>query len=78
MPADNPAAIDINASGGFVTEPTPDAAERATTWLVELAKDDEAVEVIGRRTRVVAEQKFEAESIADSFESVISAATPER
>ena len=78
MPGDNPAAIDIHASGGFVTEPTSEAAERATTWLVDLAKDPEAVEVIGRRTRVVAEQKFEAESIADSFEAVITTAAPEK
>jgi glycosyltransferase involved in cell wall biosynthesis len=75
MPADNPAAIDILASGGFVTEPTAEAAERCTTWLVELVKDPDAIAEIGRRTRVVAEQKFEAESITDQFETVLQTAT---
>ena len=75
MPADNPAATDILASGGFVTEPTSEAAERSTTWLAELVKDPDAVAEIGRRTRVVAEQKFEAESITDQFETVLQTAT---
>jgi glycosyltransferase involved in cell wall biosynthesis len=75
MPADNPAATDIRASGGFVTEPDAEAAERSTSWLVELVKDPDAVADIGRRTRKVAEQKFEAESITDSFETVLTTAT---
>jgi hypothetical protein len=78
MPADNPAAVDILSSGGFVTEPTSEAAEQATHWLLDLAKDDDAVRAIGLRTRAVAEQKFESESITDSFEAVITGATPSR
>ena len=75
MPADNPAATDIQASGGFVTEPDAEAAERSTSWLVELVKDPDAVAEIGRRTRRVAEQKFEATSITDRFETVLQTAT---
>lgn len=79
MPGDNPAATDIHASGGFVTEPTSDAAEEATSWLIDLLKDDNAVGAIGRRTRSVAEQKFESEAITDRFEGVLSgSSTPGR
>jgi colanic acid biosynthesis glycosyl transferase WcaI len=78
MPDDNPAAADIEASGGFVTEPTSEAAKRATVWLVDLVKDRDSIAEIGRRTRAVAEQKFEAESITDRFESVITTAAMER
>ena len=78
MPADNPAATDIMASGGFVTEPDrrgggalrPRGSPSSST-------DPDAVAEIGRRTRVVAEQKFEAESITDQFETVLQTATAE-
>ena len=75
MPADNPAATDIRASGGFVTEPGANAAELSADWLAELVKDPEGMAEIGQRTRLVAEQKFEAGSITDRFEAVLQTAT---
>ncbi len=75
MPADNPAATDIRASGGFVTEPGANAAELSADWLAELVKDAEGMAEIGQRTRLVAEQKFEAGSITDRFEAVLQTAT---
>ena len=75
MPADNPAATDIRASGGFVTEPGANAAELSADWLAELVKDADGMAEIGQRTRLVAEQKFEAGSITDRFEAVLQTAT---
>lgn len=71
MPGDNPAATDILASGGFVTEPDAESAERSTTWLLDLVKDPDSVTEIGRRTRAVAEDKFESGAITDRFEDVL-------
>jgi colanic acid biosynthesis glycosyl transferase WcaI len=71
MPSDNPAAADITACGGFVDEPTPDGARRAATWLAEHAADAATRDQIGKRTRGVAEEKFDPHRITRAFESVI-------
>lgn len=71
MPTDNPAAADIAACGGYVDEPTPDGARRAARWLVDHADDPAQRAQIGKRTRAVAEEKFNPDRIVDAFEAVI-------
>ena len=71
MPPGNPAAADIEACGGFVDEPTPEGARRAAAWLSEQAADPAARDQIGKRTRGVAEEKFDPDRITTAFETVI-------
>jgi colanic acid biosynthesis glycosyl transferase WcaI len=71
MPADNPAAIDIVDSGGFVADPTDVGAKSATEWLSELAAQRGQVEKIGHRTRAIAEQKFDVDEVARSFDAIL-------
>lgn len=75
MPADNPAAIDIVDSGGFVAEPTEIGVRSAAMWLAELAGDPSLISDIGIRTRATAERKFDVEQVTRQFEDVLTAAT---
>jgi colanic acid biosynthesis glycosyl transferase WcaI len=79
MPADNPAALDIKESGGFVAEPTDVGAKSATAWLTELAADRALVTQIGHRTRSIAEQKFDVDQVARDFDEILTDAVgPQR
>ena len=71
MPADNPAAADIEACGGYVDDPTPHGARRASRWLVELGGAHARQAEIGRRTRSIAEEKFDLDDIAARFVAVL-------
>lgn len=71
MPGDNPAAIDIKDSGGFVADPSDVGAKSATAWLSELAADRALVEQIGHRTRTIAEQKFDVDGVARQFDAIL-------
>jgi glycosyltransferase involved in cell wall biosynthesis len=71
MPADNPAAANIEACGGYVDEPTAHGARRAARWLVELVGDPARQAEIGRRSRSIAEQKFDLDDIAARFVAVL-------
>ncbi len=71
MPADNPAAIDIAATGGFVAEPDAIGITSAVDWLVALAADRERITAIGSATRERAEQQFDAEQVGDRFAAMI-------
>ncbi len=71
MPMDNPAAADITTCGGFVDMPTPAGAQRAANWLAENAAAPSTRAQIGRRTRGVAEEKFDPDRITSAFEAVI-------
>ena len=71
MPTDNPAAADIATCGGFVDEPTSAGARRAAAWLSEQAADLSSRDQIGKRTRSVAEEKFDPDRITSAFEAVI-------
>lgn len=73
MPADNPAAIDIDSSGGFVADPTGDGARAGATWLVTLSTDPAARAEIGVRTRNTAEEKFDVDKVASQFETIMGA-----
>lgn len=74
MPADNPAAADIRAAGGFVSTPDASGVRAAIGWLRTLASDPEQREQVGMRTRRLAEEKFGIEPITDQFVAVIDAA----
>ncbi|MBC7632960.1 glycosyltransferase family 4 protein [Aeromicrobium sp.] len=71
MPSDNPAALDIAESGGFVAEPTDIGAKSASTWLSELASEPGLVTQIGTRTRSIAEQKFDVDKVGATFDRIL-------
>lgn len=75
MPADNPAALDIKESGGYVVEPTDLGAKSASTWLIELSGDTALIEDIGRRTRAMAEAKFDVAGVTARFEEILKSST---
>jgi glycosyltransferase involved in cell wall biosynthesis len=70
MPANNPAAADIEASGGFTAGPDAAGAAAAASWLVTTAADD-GFDGIGRAARKLAEERFGIERITDDFEAVL-------
>ena len=71
MPADNPAAEDILAAGGFVASPDAEGVRQSIEWLTSLVDEPELIEQIGRRARLLAEEKFGVEPITDRFVAVI-------
>ena len=73
MPADNPAAGDIRACGGFVGDPTSAGAAAGAEWLSEIADQAGYRADIGRRTRSIAEERFDPVRITDRFEGVLAA-----
>ena len=74
MPADNPAAVDIERVGGCVVEPDHDAVAGAVTWLEGLSCDRERMTELGGRSREYAVQQFGIDSIAKRFLAVIESA----
>jgi len=74
MPADNPAALDIRDSGGFVADPTDVGAKAGAGWLADLTGDRTAQADIGQRTRATAERKFDVDKVAREFEQILGAA----
>ena len=75
MPADNPAAVDIEGVGGYVVEPDHDGVATAVTWLEGLSSDPERMTELGGRSRELAVQRFGIEAIAKRFMAVIDDAT---
>jgi glycosyltransferase involved in cell wall biosynthesis len=71
MPSDNPAAADIAATGGLVVDPDDWGVAEAAKWIAALAGDDDRIRDIGVRTRRVAEEKFDADTISAQFETII-------
>ncbi|MCW2750394.1 MAG: glycosyltransferase WbuB [Aeromicrobium sp.] len=78
MPADNPAALDNNESGGFVADPTDLGAKSACAWLTELASQPSLVTQIGQRTRSIAEQKFDVDKVTAKFNEIFAGAVAQR
>ncbi len=74
MPADNPAADDITATGGLVATPDASGVRSATQWIAGLVADPELIETTGKSARRLAEDKFGIEPITDQFVSVIEGA----
>lgn len=71
MPSDNPAAADITDCGGMVADPTDAGVVAAVDWLTLLADDRERQTMIGKRTRELAERKFQADDVAAKFEKIL-------
>ncbi|GAA3518765.1 glycosyltransferase family 4 protein [Aeromicrobium panaciterrae] len=75
MPQDNPAAADILETGGHVAAPDGDGAKGSVTWLGELHADRDLVTTIGRRSREIAEKKFDINTVGQQFETILESAT---
>lgn len=73
MPANNPAANDIRECGGYVGDPTSAGAAGGADWVAEIADDTARRTAIGRRTRGIAEERFDPDRITDRFEGVLAA-----
>jgi glycosyltransferase involved in cell wall biosynthesis len=71
MPADNPAAGDIRDCGGYVDDPTTAGAAGGAEWVAKIADQSSERTDIGRRTRGVAEERFDPDRITDRFERVL-------
>ena len=71
MPADNPAAVDIESVGGCVVEPDQDGMATAVAWLEALSQDPQRSAELGRRGRELAVQRFGIDTIAKRFMAVI-------
>lgn len=71
MPADNPAAEDILATGGFVATPDAAGVKQSVAWLAQLIDDPELIKQTGRKARILAEDKFGVVPITDRFVAVI-------
>lgn len=70
MPADNPAALDIETVGGCVVEPDSDGIAQAVAW-VEATHSSECLTTLGERSRTLAVERFGIDSIAKRFTDVI-------
>lgn len=75
MPADNPAAVDIESVGGYVIEPDQGGIADAAAWLETLSKDPDRRVHLGNRSRELAVQRFGIDAIAKRFMAVIDEAT---
>lgn len=73
MPAGNPAANDIRECGGYVGDPTSDGVAGGADWVAEIAGDPAHRTTIGKRTRSIAEERFDPDRITDRFEGVLAA-----
>ncbi|ORB55047.1 hypothetical protein BST42_09770 [Mycolicibacterium rhodesiae] len=74
MPAHNPAANDIAAAGGLVAPPTPEGVAHAVEWLASISNDPASRAQLGIRSRMLAEQRFDINKIADQFYDLLVAA----
>lgn len=71
MPEDNPAAADIRSAGGHVAPPDREGVKNSVAWLAELHADREKVTRIGRRSREIAEMKFDVNTVAQRFDTIL-------
>jgi hypothetical protein len=65
----------VQAAGGFVGEPSKEGAQAAGDWLAEVARDPEGLLTLGKRSRALAESRFDIDRITDEFETVLAAAS---
>jgi glycosyltransferase involved in cell wall biosynthesis len=71
VPEGNPAALDVLAAGGCVAPPTSAGAAHAAGWLAGIENDPAALQALGRRARVLAEERFDIVRIGDEFEQIL-------
>ncbi len=70
LPADNPCASDIVEAGGRVVPPDDEGVREASRWLADLDDDWTLAEALGRRSRALAEEKFDVDSAVDAFSAL--------
>lgn len=73
MPADNPAAQLVGATGGLVHSPDEAHLAVASSEVVALLRDQDRRTQIGTASRRLAEERFAIIGIADQFEKVLQA-----
>ena len=71
VPEGNPAALDVVQAGGCVAPPTSAGAVEAAVWLAAIRSDKAALELLGRRARTLAEERFDIELIGNEFEKIL-------
>ena len=71
VPEGNPAALDVVQAGGCVAPPTSAGAVAAAGWLAGIRNDKAALQILGRRARALAEQRFDIERIGDEFDEIL-------
>jgi glycosyltransferase involved in cell wall biosynthesis len=71
VPEGNPAALDVLEAGGCVAPPTSAGAVDAAGWLAGIKSDRAALQMLGRRSRALAERRFDIETIGDEFEEIL-------
>ena len=71
VPNGNPAAEDVAAAGGFVGAPSHAGTQAAAAWLADVTRDAEALAVLGKRSRALAESRFDIARITDEFVEVL-------
>jgi len=71
MPQDNPAASDIEQTGGLVVPPTTQGVAEAADWIASLAQDRGRIVEVGQRSRELAEARFDAEKVATTFDQIL-------
>jgi putative colanic acid biosynthesis glycosyltransferase WcaI len=74
MPADNPAAVDIERVGGCVVRPHHNGLTRAVAWLEALSADPIRMTALGQQGRELAVERFGIDAITKRFIEVIDAA----
>ena len=71
VPDGNPAALDVMEAGGCVAPPTSAGAVAAAGWLAGICDDKAAQQMLSRRARTLAEQRFDVDRIGDEFEEIL-------
>ena len=71
MPEGNPASADILMAGGHAAPPDSEGVKSSVAWLADLDTDRGKVMSIGRRSREIAEMKFDVIKVAQRFDEII-------
>lgn len=74
MPAENSASHLIATAGGCVVPPTEESIPAAAAWVRDVLNDSESAQLLGKRSRALAEQEFALARCADRFEAILARA----
>jgi glycosyltransferase involved in cell wall biosynthesis len=70
MPADNAASRDLTEAGGFVASPDKTGVELAADWMKRLSDNPAELDRISKKSRDLAESRFNIVPIAQQFERI--------
>ncbi|HSY16189.1 MAG TPA: glycosyltransferase family 4 protein [Jatrophihabitantaceae bacterium] len=70
-PVENPAAAEVIESGGLVAQPDSLGVAESLAWLGDLAANPARRAEIGHRSRMIAEVRYDINTIADAFERIL-------